>query len=234
MVDGGEGSALAARALVTLGIGCEDWLRLSEPTFKAYAARHGYELIVLREPVIRHRLQRRKARVNLHLEKFQIGPLLEGYARIVYVDADVLLTPHCPDLCELVPPHCLGVVEDPAGSLMWKRHAEMDAMQRRFGRIPEWDRRYFNAGVLVLSRLHRSLMSFDPARLLPGRWPDQTALNYHSVQWRLERQFLDPRANFLPGHEGWRDEAKRRQAWAVHYAGEEAKRFMAEDVTGNR
>lgn len=216
-------------AIVTLAIGCDEWLRMSEPTFQAVARRHGWDYVALREPVIRHRLQRRKARVNLHLEKFQLGPLLERYERILYVDADVLLMPHCPDVFALVPPGALGVVEDPAGALMWKRHEEMARMQARLGRLPEWDRRYFNAGVLVLSRCHRSLLTFDPERLVPGRWPDQTSLNYHSVQWGLPRQFCEPRLNFLPGHAGWADAATRRAAWAVHYAGPEAKPLMASD-----
>lgn len=107
-------------------------------------------------------------------------------------------------------------------------------MQRRFGCLPEWDRRYFNAGVLVLSRRHRELLTFRPERLHPGRWPDQTALNYYSVQWCLPRRFCDPRMNYLPGHEGWADAAKRRSAWAVHYAGPEAKPLMAEDAAAWR
>jgi lipopolysaccharide biosynthesis glycosyltransferase len=216
---------------VTLAIGrqAEQWLDLSGPLFKAYAARHGCDYVVIGERAIRCRLQWRKARVNLHLEKFQIGPLLERYGRILYADADVLITPSCPDLFKLVPPEGLGVVADPSGALAWKRDEEMTRMQSRFGELPRPLAPYFNAGVLVLSAAHRELLRFERPRLMAGRWPEQTALNYYSAAWGLPRHYMDSRANFLPGHEGWSDKAARLSAWAVHYAGPDAKPFMAED-----
>lgn len=224
------------RALVTLAIGRESdyWLAMAKPGFEAFCARHGCDLVILNERKIRHRLQWRKARVNLHLEKFQIGPLLDVYQRILYLDADILVSPTCPDLFSMVPEKTLGIVPDPAGPQMWKRDEEMARMQAAFGTLESPIPPYFNAGVLILSRTHRELMRFDPTRLLPGRWPDQTCLNYFSAKWTLPRTELDPRANFLPGHDGWRNAAKRRAAWIVHYAGPEAKPVMHSDAEETR
>jgi lipopolysaccharide biosynthesis glycosyltransferase len=220
------------RALVTLAIGDEagEWLALSGPRFKCYAEKCGYDYIVLNERRIRHRLQWFKARVNMHLEKFQIGPLLDTYERILYLDADILLSPGCPDLSADMPPEALGVVADPSGSEAWKRDEEMANMQKRFGSLPRPVPAYFNAGVLVLSTAHRELMRFDPKRLQAGRWPDQTYLNYESAAWNLPRSYMDERANFLPGHKGWTDRDTRRAAWAVHYAGPLAKPLMRADA----
>ncbi len=225
------GSKEPQKALVTLALGRQgaEWLAMSGPFFEAYARRTGCTYIAITERRIRHRLQWRKPRVNLHLEKFQIGPMLEQYERILYADADLIISPRCPDLFAMVPEECLGVVADPAGEQMWKRDEEMAAMEKRFSALPQPLQPYFNAGLLVLSRAHRELLSFDPSRLLPGRWPDQTALNYHSAAARLPRTYMDPRANFLPGHEGWESAGARSEAWAVHYAGPEAKPLMRQD-----
>jgi len=220
------------RALVTLAIGRpgQNLLKLSGPHFEAYAARHGYDYIVIDERRIRHRIQWRKARVNLHLEKYQIGPILDRYERVLYADADILLTPNCPDFCTIVPAEKLGVVEDPAGELAWKRDEEMAKMQERFGPLEADALPYFNAGLLMLSKAHRELFRFDPKRLQAGRWPEQTALNYYSAKWKLPCQYMDARANYLPGHAGWGEQQNRLAAWAVHYAGPEAKPFMQQDL----
>lgn len=218
------------KALVTLAIDFDTCFRLSEPFFQDFASRYGYDYLPIRSRKINCQLQWRKSRCNLHLEKFQMGELLEQYDRVLYFDADVLVSPRCPDIAELVSAQSVGVVEDPAGDLWWKRQAEIQHMEKRFGKLPEWDQRYFNAGMLMVSCRHKELLTFNRKRLLPGRWPDQTALNYFSAQWSLQKTFLDPRYNFLPGHEGWEQTKTRLDAFVIHYAGETAKALMAEDA----
>lgn len=223
-----EAGTSRRNALVTLAIGddAQELLALSGPRFADYAERLGMDYIVINERKIRHRLQWRKSRVNLHLEKFQMGPLLDRYERILYLDADMLLNPGCPDVFEMVPETQLGVVTDPSGDEAWKREEEMEGMQKKFGQLPSPIPPYFNAGMLVLSQAHRELMRFDASRFLPGRWPDQTYLNYFSAKWNLPRCVLEQRANFLPGHPGWNDPLARLNAWVVHFAGPQAKPVM--------
>ncbi|HNX05740.1 MAG TPA: glycosyltransferase, partial [Opitutales bacterium] len=175
-------------------------------------------------------LQWRKGRVNLHLEKFQMGPMLEEFSRILYLDADVLISPKAPDFFDMASESELGVVTDPPGAIGWKRDEEMTAIAKKRGALSEPPPPYFNAGVLLFSRAHRELFRFDPGRLVPGRWPDQTYLNYQSAAWKLPRRYLDAKANFLPGNPGWEDESTRLAAWAVHYAGPEAKPVMKADA----
>jgi hypothetical protein len=220
------------KAVVTLAIGCESqgWLALSGPRFSAYAAKYGYDYVVINERRIKYRLQWHKPRVNLHLEKFQMGPLLDLFERVVYFDADILLSPECPDLGSLVPPETLGVVADPSGTEAFKRDEEMANMEKKFGLLGKDAQPYFNAGVLVLSQVHRELLRFDPKRLCAGRWPDQTYLNFESAKLGLPRTYLEMRANYLPGHEGWNNPANRKAAWAAHYAGPEAKAAFRMDA----
>jgi hypothetical protein len=222
----------ARRAVVTLAIGRggREMLELSGAFMERYAARIGAEFAPITERRIRHRLQWRKARVNLHLEKFQIGQLLDTFDRILYLDADILVSPSAPDFFALTKPEELGVVEDPGEENAWKRAQEMAAIAAKRGALETPAPPYFNAGVLVLSRAHRELLRFDPARLVPGRWPDQTYLNYESARQSLPRRYLDTKANFLPGNSGWEDAAARRAAWAIHYAGPQAKPLMKADA----
>jgi hypothetical protein len=222
----------ARRAVVTLAIGREgrEMLDLSGPFMERYAARIGAEFAPITERRIRHRLQWRKARVNLHLEKFQLGDLLDTVDRILYLDADILVSPSAPDFFALTMPEELGVVEDPGEENAWKRAEEMAAISTQRGDLCSPAPPYFNAGVLVLSQAHRELLRFDPARLAPGRWPDQTYLNYESARQNLPRRYLDSKANYLPGTPGWEDPAARRAAWAVHYAGPVAKAQMRDDA----
>ena len=218
------------RALVTLAIGdgAAELLALSGPRFEAYARRIGCDYVPITERRIKFRLQWRKSRVNLHLEKFQMGPMLDTYERLLYLDADILLNDDCPDFFDLAQENELGIIADPSGDEGWKRDEEMANMEKAFGALPRPIPPYFNAGVILLSRTHRELLTFNPDRLHSGRWPDQTYLNYFSAKWNLTRRYLDAKANFLPGHDGWSDPAKRRAAWAVHFAGPEAKPLMCE------
>ena len=220
------------RALATLAVGRagEEMLSVSRPFMERYARRVGAEFVVLSERKIDYRLQWRKSRVNLHLEKFQMGPLLDSFERILYLDADILLSPAMPDFFDLAGPEELGVVEDPGTANAAKRAEEMAHIERKRGALPKPPPPYFNAGVLLLSRAHRELFRFDPAKLVPGRWPDQTYLNYESARLGLPRRYFDRRANFLPGNSDWEDPAVRRAAWAVHYAGPDAKALMKSDA----
>jgi len=225
-------SAGGRRAVVTLAIGRggRELLDLSGPFMERYAARIGVEFIAITERRIRHRLQWRKGRVNLHLEKFQLGDLLDRFERILYLDADILVSPAAPDFFDMAAPGELGVVTDAGEEIAWKRAEEMAAIAAKRGALKDPAPPYFNAGVLLLSRAHRELLRFDSAKLVPGRWPDQTYLNYESALQNLPRRYLDPRANFLPEAPGWEDTATRRAAWAVHYAGEKAKPLMKADA----
>ncbi|MBN1404673.1 MAG: hypothetical protein JW942_09445 [Opitutales bacterium] len=221
-----------SQALVTLSLGRKgaEWLALSGPFFEAYARRNGCDFVVMDKRLVRHRIQWRKWRVNLQLEKYQLGPLLDRYERVIFADADLILTPNCPNLFDMLPAERLGVVADPAGEQMWKRDEEMANMQARFGALQGATPAYFNSGLMLLSGVHRELFSFDAKTLLPGRWPEQTALNYYSAKWELPRQYLPEKCNFLPGHCGWDEQAARLEAWGVHYAGVASKELMKRDA----
>jgi hypothetical protein len=217
-----------SRALVTLALGDPPEGRWSLPLMERYARRHRLELIVLRQRVVR-RGPWWRPRQRACLEKLQLWGLLERHERALYCDLDVLISPRAPDLFALSPPDELGVVQDNVGPEAWKRAEEMERAQWRLGPLPGWDGRYFNGGVILASRAHRAL--FDPAQPLPGgRWPEQTALNHRAVALGLRRRFLPAECNLTAMRPEFHDEACRRRAWLIHYAGLQNRRLMEADA----
>lgn len=220
------------KALVTLAIGLPEEECRTHAIFEAYARRHGLELVILDTPRFRIRPNLLiKRRVQFHVEKFQLREILERFDRVLFLDSDIILHPGCPDLLGLVPSGRLGCVYDDLGGEAWKRREELERMAARLGPLPEGNRRYFNTGVMVLDASHRGLFRMDRKAFVRGRWPEQTLLNYRSLQAGLPLEVLDPTYNFMPdGGNGWNLEARRREAMVVHYAGQASKAVMLRDL----
>ncbi|MCC5842113.1 MAG: hypothetical protein JJT96_18505 [Opitutales bacterium] len=219
------------RALVTMSIGDPAGFAGAHGIFRRYCRRHGLEFVTISERKIRYSPFLFRRRFALHLEKFQIFELLALYDRILYLDSDILLLPHCPDVLAEVSPEALGCVHEDVGPDAWKRHEEMMKAQRRLGPVPNWSGGFFNAGMLVLSRAHRELFRFDRRDLAKGRWPDQTTLNFRVARAGIPKAILPPAYNLLPVFaDQWSDPGKRLQAHIVHYAGQENKAMMLADL----
>lgn len=219
-------------ALVTLAIGAMPEFEMSHPIFRRYANRHAMDFVSIRQRRVRASpwwLWPRRRRW-LYFEKYQMGPLLERYDRLIYADGDVLLTTECPNLIDLVPAGQLGCVFEDSGPLWWQRWEELARAQRRLGALPGKPDGYFNAGVMVLSRAHRVLFDLETCPPVGGRWPMQTTINYHVHRLGLPLRPLDPRCNLLAQFTDlWGNAARRRRAWAIHYAGQRYRHLMAED-----
>jgi hypothetical protein len=223
-------------ALVTLAIGNRPEFRDCLAFQRAYAARWGMDYVAITEARVKVRPNLlRKRRVGMHFEKFQLRPLLDQYARIVYLDADVLPTAHAPDILAAVEPGCWGCVEEAPGENEGKLAEEMRRFEKRLGALPESVARtpHFNAGVLVFDRSHAAIWDWDRAHVLPGRWPEQTLLNYRVRKHRCAVCFLDRRFNLTPLWQAqWADDDQRRNAFFVHYAGQAAKTRSLHDSPG--
>ena len=137
------------RAIVT--ITCGDFYRqmaaISHPTIKAYADRLGADFIVWDDF---------DGHVMPHYKKLELGKLLRQYQRVLYIDTDILVRPDSPDIFAIVPDDSLGALEE--GQYYEDRKEWTLHFMRSIGYEPrDWDGRYFNAGVLVLSQVHRDL-----------------------------------------------------------------------------
>jgi hypothetical protein len=101
-------------ALVTLIIGTnyhDGWRELCEPGWRAYAERHGYDLIAIDRPLDNsaRALSRSPAwQKCLILSPFVCG----GYDRIVWVDSDIIINPAAPSITKGVPIERIGATDE--------------------------------------------------------------------------------------------------------------------------
>ena len=134
-------------AVVTIAIGekYQSMAKLTHPTLRAYADRVGAEFIVIDQPSS-----------IPHWEKMQLYQMLVKYHRIIYFDTDLIVRDDCPDLFEMVPEFQLGIFNE---GRFTDRSGSLDEACREYRRrFPEkWEGIYYNTGVMVLSRRHRSL-----------------------------------------------------------------------------
>lgn len=99
------------KALVTLAVGdryINDWKQFSEPSWRRYAQRHGYELIVFTESLdTSPRAQSRSVAWQKCLILNQ--PETADFERVVWVDADIVINDAAPDID--VPLDHIGAVD---------------------------------------------------------------------------------------------------------------------------
>ena len=195
------------KALVTICSG-EFFGRLAEithPTLKAYAQRIGAEFISLTD-ADKYRYPTFK--------KLELGPMFERFDRILYVDTDIIIRDDAPDLFELVPPDCLGMMEE---SRYYDRQLSTLKYMAQVGFDgTKWDQRYFNAGVLVLSKCHRELLVAAPSA--SAHVDEQNWLNTQ-IAFRKTKMFpLPHRFNRLIFMDRLLGE-DRLDAYFLHYAG---------------
>jgi len=95
-------------AIITISIGKENnkILSLSQPFFEMYAKNCNVDFIIIN-----------KASINAHnnhphYEKFQLLDYLNDYDRILFLDSDIIVQEHTPNLFEIVPETHIGAVYD--------------------------------------------------------------------------------------------------------------------------
>jgi lipopolysaccharide biosynthesis glycosyltransferase len=194
------------KAVVTYVIG-EAWQRLAQitlPTLKAYADRVGAAFVVI---------SRSRFPMAVMYDKFQLYHVLSLYDRAIYLDADVVVRPDCPNLFVQVPDACVGGFNELAEHPQQGEHMQKFCEELDVAPVP--CPYYLNAGVLVLSAAHRELF-VDPEKLpthLP--WPEQTHFNLrllthkvpvHFLPWNYNCMHLHQRGDYL------------RESYIIHHS----------------
>lgn len=197
------------KAVVTLCIGdrFSELSRLSHPHIKAYANKIGADFVVISDrsfttPVICY-------------EKLQIKSLLQRYDRIFYVDTDVYIRSHCPDIFSIVPFGWFGAFSEGAWMDRW-HSLRLGGEQFGFNKdhLRQWEKRYFNAGVMVLDKTHRNV--FIAPEVFHNNFEDQTWMNIQ-VLTKAANRFVDIGPHFdRMSHLDW---ANRLESFIIHYAG---------------
>ena len=153
------------KAIVTVCIGnrYEEIAKITHPTIKQYAEKIGAEFIVINQP----------SRYP-HWEKFELYNLLIKYNRIIYLDTDIIVRDDCPDLFEMIPETKIGLFNE--GRFASREGSLLEACKHYEKDIEKYDGTYFNSGVMVISRQHRSLFKI-PSKVVSLGMFEQGYLN---------------------------------------------------------
>lgn len=147
--------------------------------------------------------------------KMKLFQELENYDRIIFLDADIIVHPECPDLIRIVPPTHLGAYNegtvDGRGPALVKALQDYKIQTRR-----PYMGEYFNSGVMVLSQVHQGLFAL-PDEIHNNFW-EQSLLNarafaMHLPMWDIGYKFN--RMGLLDNITG----ESRHASWIIHYAG---------------
>lgn len=196
-------------AVVTLCIG-SNWNKMAElthPTIKNYSNRIGADFIVMNSEVIK---------ADDHgFEKFQLANILQYYDRVLYLDTDLIISKHCPNLFDIVPFTDLGCFIE---SNYWMCSSEVDHRERiklsqeKLGNIG-WVTDYFNTGVMILSKRHIPIFEIPSQYIIDLR--EQTQLNYNTRKYGFWLHDIGLRFNKMD----FINPLDRFDSYIIHYAG---------------
>lgn len=211
-------------AVVTLNLNnkLDDIANYTIPYMKRYADRIEADFICIDkltlkyEPVDKFRFKNEVSPPPDHWAKYQIYDILNEYDRLLYVDIDALILPHCPNIFNFVPREFFAALYENEYGIS---HAiEILDYQKRCLDIG-WKDEYFNTGVMVVSKEHREVFKFNDTIIEGRSYPEQTSLNYRIQKLKLKTFSLESKFNhmwFLDSAE-YKD-GQRFKNYIVHYA----------------
>ena len=136
-------------AVVTIAVGdiYKKISNLTHPLLKKYADKIKADFIVINESSLS----------SPHWEKFnKIYTLLNDYERIIYLDSDIIVRDDCPNLFNIVPKSEIGLFNE--APFTSQRHLSLiDSCKAYDIKLKNWNGRYYNTGVMVVSRCHKQL-----------------------------------------------------------------------------
>lgn len=187
------------------------WQTHARPTWEQYAARHGYSIILINQPID---LRPEAAQRSMSWQKLLVleAPDVQKFDRVVWLDADILINPNAPCIVNNTPPEKIGAVRDQSilanPSLMtpfaknndWPRPPEsLGQLQYQLNGLAPGFGYWLNGGVLVLSpRHHRPLLEhvYRHHQDRPTSYFEQLGLSFEILSRGLHHP-LDPRFNAL-------------------------------------
>lgn len=194
--------------VLTISIG-DHYQTVSEttlPSIKKYAKKIGADFINITEF--------NKYYITQKWNKFHIHELLNTYRRIIYFDIDIIIRDDCPNLFELVPEGKLGMFNE--GKYV-PRFEFLEQASEYYGEpLKKWNKKFYNSGVMVLSRSHKSIFKLPKGQDFVET--DQPYINLRIVNDKVDMFDLDYRFNRMDILDSICG-ISRLGSYIVHYAG---------------
>ena len=156
--------------------------------------------------------------INL-FEKNLIYKLFKKYDRILRLDYDVIITPQCPNLFEIVQENQIGGVFEDVGIAELGRRKQIINIQNHLGSV-NWKSGYMNAGVVVVSKQHKKVFNTtikeinNIQKIKDISTPEQDYFNYMIRKLGFEIHSLDYKFNHIKYFS-----QNRLDSYIIHYAG---------------
>lgn len=145
------------------------------------------------------------------LQKFQIYELLNQYKRIIYFDIDLIIREDTPNLFDLVPSTELGMMNEGK----FKSNYDLVSFSKLYGEpIKKWNGKFYNNGVMVISRIHKSLFKFPKIDI---SFSDDLYLNLTIIKEKIKMCDLDWKYNRLAIMDEFLGKS-RLDSYIVHYS----------------
>lgn len=179
---------------------------VTHPTIKRYADKIGADFVVWRD---------QGNHMSPHFRKLDIVSLFKEYDRVLYVDTDIIIREDAPNIFDIVPYNEMGMFDE--GRFIPERGPNMLKYLTSFGVDPKkWDRKYYNTGVMVFSKVHHLLFMKPPEEF--DNFYEQTHINMmicilggkvHDLSYKFNRMYvMDEKTG-----------ETRLDSYFLHYAG---------------
>jgi len=212
------------KAIYTIMLGNNPMFQFTRRAMQIYAEKVGADLIVRTSrltPVLIN--ENNLSIITACVEKLFIEDLLQIYDRVLYLDADVLITPFAPNIFE--------IYSDTNQIYLYNEGQYIDrssciySVYQLFDYKQKWTKQnekfiYYNAGIMLCSKQanffqYKSLEEFESSyQKLP--FHDQTYFNYLIQKSGITHQSIDVRFNRM---DSLGKPEERLQAFFIHYAG---------------
>lgn len=181
--------------------------KLTHPSIKAYAEKIGADFLSINEKAI--------SKTTPHWEKFQIYHLLDKYDRIAYIDTDIIIRDDAPSLFDIVPETQLGMFNE-AKFTDRSKELMIDICKSYGVTLDSWNGKYFNSGVIVLSKFHRTLFKKPEKEIF--NFYEQSYLNMIIAKREVDMFELEHKFNRMTCVDQFCGE-DRHASYMIHYAG---------------
>ena len=206
--------------VLTLAIG-DDYSRMSKlthPTIKAYAKKINADYLCIDKTSI--------SDTSPHWEKFQIHDLLEKYDRILYFDTDLIIRDDCDNLFDIVSEDSLGIFNE---APFTNRSIELmiDICNKYNITLPDWNGKYYNSGVMIISKIHRDL--FKKPEIEHFSFYEQSYLNMMIAHLKIKifnLRYVHNRMTCMDAFTG----EERHASQIIHYAGYPSLEFVIDII----
>ncbi|GAB3038916.1 glycosyltransferase family protein [Bowmanella dokdonensis] len=211
------------KAIFTIAVGADNPMyQASIRSFERYAKRVNADLIVSDELHYPIKIDEPKYYANpAWAEKMRIGELLKTYHRVLYLDADILITPNARDVFQHY--EDLDTIYMFNEGRYVNRDEPIESISSLLGMISDWsvsgnNPTYYNLGVMLISRQSPlfSLASLEELQAICNKtkFYEQTYINYLIQRHKLKNSNLEEKFNRMDllGNKGY------KQADFIHYA----------------